>query len=55
MEEALGIPVVCALPWVTDMHLRMADGSDGLRLQAITGAACKAAFSMRAYATCGVT
>ena len=31
VEEALGIPVVCALPWVTDMHLRIALGSDGMR------------------------
>jgi len=31
MEEALGISVVCALPQVTDMHLRLALGSEGIR------------------------
>ena len=31
MEEALGISVVCALPQVTDMHLRLALGSEGMR------------------------
>jgi capsular exopolysaccharide synthesis family protein len=32
VEEALGISVVCALPQVTDMHLRLALGPDGMRL-----------------------
>jgi polysaccharide biosynthesis transport protein len=31
MEEALGISVVCALPQVTDMHLRLALGTEGIR------------------------
>jgi polysaccharide biosynthesis transport protein len=31
MEEALGISVVCALPQVTDMHLRLAIGTEGIR------------------------
>src|ERR1700733_9138615 len=31
LEEALGISVVCALPQVTDMHLRLALGTDGIR------------------------
>jgi polysaccharide biosynthesis transport protein len=31
MEEALGVSVVCALPQVTDMHLRLAIGSEGMR------------------------
>jgi succinoglycan biosynthesis transport protein ExoP len=31
VEEALGISVVCALPQVTDMHLRLALGSEGMR------------------------
>jgi succinoglycan biosynthesis transport protein ExoP len=31
MEEALGISVVCALPQVMDMHLRLALGSEGVR------------------------
>jgi capsular exopolysaccharide synthesis family protein len=31
MEEALGISVVCALPQVMDMHLRLALDSDGVR------------------------
>ena len=30
VEEALGIPVVCSLPQVTDMQLRLALGPDGL-------------------------
>ena len=30
MEEALGISVVCALPQVMDMHLRLALGSEGV-------------------------
>jgi capsular exopolysaccharide synthesis family protein len=31
VEEALGIPVVCALPRVTDMHLRLALGPEGMQ------------------------
>jgi polysaccharide biosynthesis transport protein len=31
LEEALGISVVCALPQVTDMHLRLALGTEGMR------------------------
>jgi polysaccharide biosynthesis transport protein len=31
VEEALGVPVVCALPEVTDIHLRLALGADGMR------------------------
>jgi succinoglycan biosynthesis transport protein ExoP len=31
MEEALGISVVCALPQVADMHLRMTLGVEGMR------------------------
>jgi capsular exopolysaccharide synthesis family protein len=31
MEEALGISVVCALPQVTDMHLRLSLNSEGMR------------------------
>ncbi len=31
LEEALGISVVCALPEVTDMHLRLALGTEGMR------------------------
>src|SRR6202046_5606694 len=31
MEEALGISVVCALPQVEDMHLRLTLGSEGIR------------------------
>jgi succinoglycan biosynthesis transport protein ExoP len=34
MEEALGVSVVCALPQVTDMHLRLALGSEGMRFAA---------------------
>jgi capsular exopolysaccharide synthesis family protein len=32
VEEALDIPVVCTLPQVTDMQLRLALGPDGLRI-----------------------
>ena len=32
VEEALDIPVVCSLPQVTDMQLRLALGPDGLRV-----------------------
>ncbi|MEA2257562.1 MAG: polysaccharide biosynthesis transport protein, partial [Acidobacteriaceae bacterium] len=32
VEEALDIPVVCSLPQVTDMQLRLALGPDGLRI-----------------------
>jgi polysaccharide biosynthesis transport protein len=32
IEQALGIPVVCALPRVTNMQLRLALGSDGMQL-----------------------
>ena len=32
VEEALGVPVVCALPEVAEIHLRLALGSDGVRL-----------------------
>ncbi len=31
VEEALDLPVICALPQVTDMQLRLALGSDGMR------------------------
>jgi capsular exopolysaccharide synthesis family protein len=31
IEEALGIPVVCALPRVTDVHLRLALGPEGMQ------------------------
>jgi len=31
VEEALGVSVVCALPQVTDMHLRLALGTEGMR------------------------
>ena len=31
VEEALGVPVVCALPEVMDMQLRLAIGPDGVR------------------------
>ena len=31
LEEALGISVVCALPQVADMHLRLALGTEGMR------------------------
>ena len=31
IEEALGVPVVCALPQVADMQLRLAIGPDGVR------------------------
>jgi succinoglycan biosynthesis transport protein ExoP len=31
VEEALGIPVVCALPRVTDVHLRLALGPEGMQ------------------------
>jgi len=32
VEEALDVPVVCSLPEVTDMQLRLALGPDGLRI-----------------------
>ena len=32
VEEALDVPVVCSLPQVTDMQLRLALGPDGLRI-----------------------
>jgi polysaccharide biosynthesis transport protein len=32
VEEALGIPVVCALPQVKDLYCRLALGPDGMRL-----------------------
>src|ERR1700754_756436 len=32
VEEALDVPVVCSLPRVTDMQLRLALGPDGLRI-----------------------
>ena len=32
VEKALGIPVVCSLPRVTDMQLRLALGPDGVRI-----------------------
>jgi succinoglycan biosynthesis transport protein ExoP len=32
VEEAFGIPVVCSLPQVNDMQLRLALGPDGLRI-----------------------
>jgi polysaccharide biosynthesis transport protein len=32
VEEALDVPVVCSLPLVTDMQLRLALGPDGLRI-----------------------
>jgi polysaccharide biosynthesis transport protein len=32
VEKVLGIPVVCSLPQVTDMQLRLALGPDGLRI-----------------------
>jgi capsular exopolysaccharide synthesis family protein len=31
VEEAFGIPVVCALPWVKDVHLRLALGPEGMQ------------------------
>jgi polysaccharide biosynthesis transport protein len=32
MEAALGVPVVCSLPKVSDMQLRLALGTDGMRI-----------------------
>ncbi|HTZ60740.1 MAG TPA: P-loop NTPase [Acidobacteriaceae bacterium] len=32
VEKSLGVPVICALPRVTDMRLRLALGPDGLRI-----------------------
>lgn len=32
VEEALGVPVVCALPRLSDVRLRLALGSEGMRL-----------------------
>jgi succinoglycan biosynthesis transport protein ExoP len=32
VEEALGVPVVCALPEVNDIHLRLALGADGMHV-----------------------
>jgi polysaccharide biosynthesis transport protein len=32
VENVLGVPVICALPRVTDMRLRLALGPDGLRI-----------------------
>ena len=32
VEDALGVPVVCALPQLSDMRLRLALGSDAMRL-----------------------
>jgi capsular exopolysaccharide synthesis family protein len=32
VEEALDVPVICSLPQVTDMQLRLALGPDGLRI-----------------------
>ena len=32
VEKAFGVPVICALPQVTDMQLRLALGPDGMRI-----------------------
>ena len=32
MEKTLGIPVVCSLPEVRDMQVRLALGPDGMRI-----------------------
>jgi succinoglycan biosynthesis transport protein ExoP len=33
VEKALGVPVICALPQVADMQLRLALGAEGVRLE----------------------
>jgi polysaccharide biosynthesis transport protein len=44
MEEALGISVVCALPQVEDMHLRLTLGSEGIRFAGNRWASMQGAF-----------
>jgi succinoglycan biosynthesis transport protein ExoP len=44
VEKALGVPVICALPQVSDMQLRLALGAEGARLQGTRWMAVQAGF-----------